>query len=87
MCFLPPLCVFCRHYNVGGVPGEPDCAAFAEIPDPIFRGEFDHRQPFPGDAGVRFELHPEFRADFADLLEIRRQLRGQGIADGVAWDS
>lgn len=86
MRFLPPLCVFCRHYNVGVAPGEPDCAAFAEIPEPIFSGEFDHRRPFPGDAGVRFELHPAYTADFADLLEVRRQLGGQGIADGVSCD-
>jgi hypothetical protein len=78
MRFLPPLCVFCRHYNVGVAPGEPDCAAFAEIPDPIFRGDFDHRQPFPGDKGIRFELEPAFEADFAELETVRRELLQQG---------
>jgi hypothetical protein len=74
MCFLPPICVFCRHYHVGGSAGHPDCAAFAEIPDVIFRGELDHREPFPGDGGIRFELDPAYESDFAELLEIRRQL-------------
>lgn len=74
MCFLPPNCVFCRHYNLGGAPDQPDCAAFSEIPDAIFRGELDHRQPVAGDSGIRFELDPDHATDFVDLLEIRRQL-------------
>lgn len=31
------------------------CAAFRVIPATIFNGEFDHRQPFEGDHGVRWE--------------------------------
>ncbi len=80
MCFLPPVCVFCRHYNVGAGPGEPDCVAFAEIPDPIFRGEFDHRRPFPGDNGTRFELEPAFEADYAELEAVREELSAQNAA-------
>ncbi len=74
MCLLPPMCLFCRHYQPESAEHEPDCSAFAEIPDIIFRGDFDHRQPFPGDRGVRFELLPEHASDFAEVMEIRAQL-------------
>lgn len=35
------------------------CDAFpAGIPDPIQWGEFDHRNEYPGDHGIRFEARP-----------------------------
>jgi hypothetical protein len=35
----------------------PYCAAFPDrIPHEVFPGQFDHRQPYPGDNGIRFEL-------------------------------
>lgn len=35
------------------------CDAFPEgIPEAILQGGFDHREPFPGDGGVRFEQEP-----------------------------
>lgn len=48
-----PVCMYCKHLRL-----EPwrTCAAFADrIPDAIWTGENDHREPWPGDGGVRFE--------------------------------
>ena len=44
-------CRDCKHR----IP--PDaCAAFPDgIPEKILTGKHDHRRPFPGDGGVRFE--------------------------------
>lgn len=44
-------CVLCRHARPGG-----GCAAFpGAIPDAILLNRHDHRRPYPGDGGVRFE--------------------------------
>lgn len=48
-------CLTCRHYLGSGA-----CVAFWDgIPEEIFTGEHDHRQPFPGDGGYRWEAHPD----------------------------
>lgn len=44
-------CLTCRHYATGMT-----CAAYQEkIPELIATGEHDHRQPFDGDGGLRYE--------------------------------
>lgn len=78
MCFLPPNCIFCRHYNGAAGADEPDCAAFSEIPDPIFRGDIDHRHPYPGDRGVLFELKPDYADEFAEVLALREEIAQAG---------
>lgn len=47
-----PQCLFCKHYKNGA-----KCSAFPKgIPDPIFTsGTHDHKKPFKGDNGIRFE--------------------------------
>jgi hypothetical protein len=74
MCILPPMCLFCSRYNHTTHPDEPDCEAFVEIPDPIFRGEFDHRNAFPGDAGRRFELDQAVADEYAEVMELKRMI-------------
>jgi len=54
-------CGACKHYDSGNRPvGEPaTCKAFPDgIPRKILIEGFDHRKPFKGDNGIRFELAP-----------------------------
>lgn len=49
-------CLSCRH---AGAHGRGTCAAFpAGIPRVMLMDEADHRRPYPGDGGVRFEAKP-----------------------------
>jgi hypothetical protein len=51
-------CVFCRRRG-GDRPG-PGCEAFpAGIPDAILTNRADHRRPYSGDGGIRFEPRDE----------------------------
>lgn len=50
-----PQCIACRHLDGDKAP-ERTCPAFPKgIPDDVWEGEIDHRKPYPGDNGVRFE--------------------------------
>jgi hypothetical protein len=61
------LCITCHH--LGDVPKQGlSCAAFPDsIPKTILEGEHDHREPFPGDQDIRYELAP--RVIFPPELE------------------
>ena len=49
--FSSPMCNRCAHHL-----GAARCAAFPErIPNAILDGEHDHREPYLGDRGIRFE--------------------------------
>jgi hypothetical protein len=51
---LPP-CVLCQRIRPRPSGGW-CCRAFPDaIPAPLLEGRFDHRRPFPGDHGIRFE--------------------------------
>ena len=55
------LCAFCRHFVLSlAEDGRPTCRAFPYgIPDQILVGRADHRRPFPGDRGIRYEPSSE----------------------------
>ena len=44
------MCPLCKHYKGGD-----QCDAFQKIPIAIAIGEHDHRKPYPGDNGIRYE--------------------------------
>lgn len=47
------VCLHCKHLNLLTLT---TCDAFPDgIPLPIWRGEYNHHTPFPGDHGIQFE--------------------------------
>ena len=55
-------CISCAHYRLNL-----KCDAFPHgIPNPILEDEHDHRKPFFGDNGVRFELAEGMKNPFED---------------------
>ena len=63
-----PLCVICQRLRLSN-GGRLTCAAFpAGIPSTLLDGKMDHRQPYPGDQGIRFE--PDWGAPRAALAQL-----------------
>ena len=60
-------CALCRHLT----PNEPTgrgrtCTAFPQgIPQEILQNRFDHRKPYPGDHGIRFQAEEDLESPFA----------------------
>ena len=57
MTITMPQCAFCRHLNRSDRTRN-TCTAFPDgdgIPIDIFRNDADHRKPYPGDHGIRFD--------------------------------
>lgn len=58
-----PQCLTCKHLDRDALPDVMRCKAFKRIPDAIFADEADHRKPFSGDGGVRWEADTDEDGD------------------------
>lgn len=57
MTMVKPQCSFCSHFHSARKDGD-FCDAFPDkdgIPVEIILNEVDHRKPYPGDNGIRFD--------------------------------
>lgn len=68
---IPVQCASCKHYRGLKPVGEWDtqqvCDAFPDgIPEELLVGDVDHRKPYPGDNGIRFEPEEETDKDKTD---------------------
>lgn len=71
-CFIPPLCVFCSHFDhTDNANDAISCSAFVDIPDEIFTGQFSHTMPYPGDKGITFQLNAEREGEFEEVNKLR----------------
>lgn len=62
----PPICVYCRHLVRPINWDKPRCEAFpGGIPQAIIENERDHREPYQGDDGVRFDADSDTGRDYA----------------------
>lgn len=63
----PPICVGCKHRR--GDLMDPKCDAFPSgIPTEILLSNADHRKPYPGDNGIRFDPESPEDAKYAEAL-------------------
>ncbi len=57
---IATMCFKCKHFDRQSNGIKPLCTAFPEgIPSAIFTEGFDHRKPYDGDNGIRFEAKSE----------------------------
>ncbi len=62
----PPLCWWCAHLKQDG-PWQ--CEAYPEqIPQEVLWLNVDHRQPYVGDQGIRFDLREDLESVDYDLF-------------------
>jgi len=62
-------CNYCKHRRVRGITTY--CAAFPNgIPDDIKWNKFDHKKPYEGDGGIRFEVIPGLETPYKNAVHF-----------------
>lgn len=85
MSVTAPLCLACQHYRREESKGRGRwvCAAFPEgIPEEIWERAVDHKQPYPGDHGIQYELREGLAEEFARLGANTPVARAAPVAKG-----
>ncbi len=91
----PSICDACARLQKRSNPGAvstldlviPFCEAFPErVPREIYTGQFDHRAPYPGDNGIRFELRAggeNTLQSYERSVQLRRELEMRDRESGM----
>lgn len=80
MQYSVPICWLCKHLHEGH-PQPYTCPAFPErIPQRIISNQHDHRTPYPGDGGVRFEPVSQAAAEYAAMVFSQEHEKPDGYA-------
>lgn len=79
-----PICQVCRHFDRDANR----CEVFPDgLPADILEHRADHRWPYPGDGGIRFEpnqeLDPELVQRRLDLEDLTREKLGLGLPENA----
>lgn len=76
-----PICLICKRLGdtirISDEERRYTCEAFPDgIPDEIFFKAFDHRNPYPGDKGIRFVVREDRKAqlEMYDALIKRKRI-------------
>lgn len=81
-CFLPPLCLFCDHFNHSDdADVSLSCKAFEQIPDSIFLDEILHTRHIEGDNNILFKINPEMIDEYNDVNELRMAMDMQAFPE------
>jgi hypothetical protein len=78
----PILCLSCRHLQSSPYMAPWKCAAFTGefgIPDEIRYGGRDHREPWPGDGGITYEVRRGLEALLQNYDDAQARLGGAAV--------
>lgn len=73
-------CGVCQHFIswISSPNRVSSCAAFLDgIPEEIIKDQVDHRQPYAGDHGIRWQLADDRPADTPNPIDVKRGIEAE----------